>query len=619
MKNNIKDLWLAVSIMLILSLILLISDYNRRINTSKKQNDFPLIAIMQIASTNLLDTHVSGIISRLKENGLIAPDERNLKLFNPQGDFGMANTIAREIVNGPYDIVITSSTIALQIFANANQSIQKLHVFGGVTDPYGTGVGITGKEAHQHPPYLTGIGTFQPVKNAFILARKFNPQVKKIGVVWNSSEQSSEACTLEARKICLDLGIELVEGIALNTSEVAEALRSVISKGVEAIWIGGDTVASASVSMIINIAKQANIPVFTNDPEDAKLGALFGLGANYYTVGQYTADMATEVLRGKLPSAFKIENVVPEKLKINHTTLNSMRNWSITTEIEAMESSSENGTTNHKTYSIAVINFIDNILLEDAEKGAFKLLTDNGFHANVDFSVKKYNAQGDMSQLQQIIDVVSQTKPDVIFTITSPVLIATSAKIKDIPIVFTVASSPEKLKINQENVFGVYDNPPVSEMLELTQNMVANLKTVGIVYDPSQLNSIIAVEKLRDVCKENNIKLLEMTITSITDITMATQSLIQKGVQAFILSSDNLIATGFSAISKVASDHKIPIIANEPGLVEQGASAAIGVSYFEWGRQSGEFLLKFLKGQKIESPKYFEQKSLQVFVNNEKT
>jgi ABC-type uncharacterized transport system substrate-binding protein len=614
MKDIIKSIWVSIFIIVVLSALLLFSDYDRRIQVKSNKKDYPNIALMQITSTNLLDNHISGIISRLKEKGFVAKDEHNIKLFNPQGDFGMANTIAREIAHGPYDIVITSSTVALQIFANANQSTQKLHIFGGVTDPYGTGVGITGDKENEHPPYMTGIGTFQPVKNAFKIAKQLNPKIKKIGVVWNSGEQCSEACTHQAREICEDLDIKLIEGIALNTSEVAEALRSIISKGVDAIWIGGDTVASASVNMIVNISKQAGIPVFTNDPEDTKSGALFGLGANYFTVGQYTADMAIEVLEGRHPSTFKIQNNVPERLSINHHILDSMKNWTITPELRELEEITSNQSNNQKQKKIAIINLIDNQLLEDAEKGVFTQLEKNGLKKDIHYTIKRYNAQGDISQLQQIIDLVKQSKPDIILTITTPALLATTAKIKDIPIVFTVASNPKTLNINQENIYGVYDNPAMDKMLAVAQDMISNLKIVGTIYDSSQLNSIIAVEKLRKACKEKNIKLLEMTITSTTEIFLATQSIIQKGAQALILSSDNQINTGFPSVLNVTLPHNIPVIVSEISLTDVGASAAIGISYYEWGEQSGVILAKILLNQQINEPHCYEQNNLRTII-----
>ena len=169
MVNLIKDLWLALLLILGASLLLLLSDLEQRKGRKKDidQKRFPSIAIMQIRSTPLLDNHVAGITDRLKQLGFIAPDKQNIRIFNHQGDLATANTIAMEIVNGPYELVITSSTLSLQTFAKANQTTGKLHVFGAVTDPYGTGVGIKGAEPGQHPPYMAVIGTFQPFRRAF--------------------------------------------------------------------------------------------------------------------------------------------------------------------------------------------------------------------------------------------------------------------------------------------------------------------------------------------------------------------------------------------------------------------------------------------------------------------
>ncbi|MFP4471531.1 MAG: ABC transporter substrate binding protein, partial [Bacteroidales bacterium] len=145
MKKMIKNLWLIVLLILLASAILLLSDMEqRRSYAGQPRQEYPQIAIMQITSTPLLDNHINGVIDRLDASGMVAADRSNIRRFNPQGDMGTANTIAREIVNGPCEMVITSSTVALQIFAKANQDKKKHHVFGAVTDPYGTGVGITG-------------------------------------------------------------------------------------------------------------------------------------------------------------------------------------------------------------------------------------------------------------------------------------------------------------------------------------------------------------------------------------------------------------------------------------------------------------------------------------------
>lgn len=166
----IKDLWLSVLLIIVASAILLLSDLEQRKPDDRAiAKQFPRIAIMQISNTPLLDTHVAGIVEGLRVAGLLDEAESNLMKYNALGDLSLANTIAREIASGPAEIVITSSTLALQTFAKANQQRQKTHVFGAVTDPYGAGVGIVGTEAANHPPYLCGIGTFQPVEKAFAL------------------------------------------------------------------------------------------------------------------------------------------------------------------------------------------------------------------------------------------------------------------------------------------------------------------------------------------------------------------------------------------------------------------------------------------------------------------
>ncbi len=636
--NHLKDLWLAVVLILGATAVLLFSDLQQRhAGTRTSANAYPNIAIMQITSTTLLDEHVAGVVDRLQSRGYYAPGGQNVRIFNAQGDYAMANTIAREIVNGPYELVITSSTLALQVFSKTNTSIQKFHVFGAVTDPYGAGVGISGREPHQHPPYMTGIGTFQPVQSAFKLAREMNPRLKRVGVVWNPGEQCSEACMLEAKAICNQLGIELVEAIATNTSEVSEAVRSLMSKGVEAIWIGGDTVANSSITMIISIAGQSGIPVFTNDHVDASKGALFGIGANYFTVGQYTADMAADILDGASPASFRIENVVPELFKLNHEVLSSAGgNWSVNSVIQdlldeqhagddpvltsfdfASISNGDGrlpstevlkrfdrylnlGSYKGRPASIAMITLVENRVLAEAAQGVEEGLKVSGLMPDIDYVVKHYSAQGEIGMLSQIMDAAIRERPDLIMTITTPALMAIAGKRTNIPIVFTVASDPQKLGLfrsgRPEHICGVHDNPPLDLLLEMAMQYDNELSAVGIVYDASQDNSLLSVEKLRQAGKEKQIRVLEATASTVSDLGMATQSLIQRGARAIMISADNLATTGFPMILRVASGAGIPVYATEPDLVESGATGAIGDSFFEWGKQSGIMAAKVLAG-----------------------
>ncbi len=552
---------------------------------------------MQISSTTLLDAHVAGVISGLQERGYYAADGSNVKRFNAHGDYATAATISRELANGPYDMVITSSTLALQAFATANRSTQKLHVFGAVTDPYGTGVGISGPEPHEHPPYMVGIGTFQPVRQSFILARELNPKLRRVGVVWNPGEQCSEACMIEARLICEELGIEIVEAIAANTNEVSEAVRSLTGQHVDAIWVGGDTVAMASIHMIISVAGQAGIPVFTNDHLDALAGALFGLGANYFTVGEYTAAMAVEILEGADPASYRIDNVVPERFRLNQEVLARQGvNWQINHAIQALLDEQES-----EIAYIALINLVENPLLDKAVEGIGIGLLESGLHSGDDYVMRTWSAQGEIAQLPQIIEAVVREKPDLIITVTTPAFLAVARRVKDIPIVFTVASDPVKLGIYQEgqrpeNICGIHDDPPLDKLLEMARSQNRDLSVVGIVYDAAEMNSLISVEKLQAAGEQQGVRVIGATVSGTSELPMATQSLIQRGAQAIMVSADNTTSTGFPAIIRVAQGAGIPVYATETDLVAQGAAGAIGENYFEWGRECGAMAAQVIGG-----------------------
>jgi ABC-type uncharacterized transport system substrate-binding protein len=311
----------------IASVLLLLDLDNRK---APKKESFHHIAIFKFASRILLDEAENGVLEALKERGLVEGQNCNIKRYSAEGDMGTANSIAQNIINNRFDMVISISTPALQVMANANKDGKVLHIFCAVTDPYISGVGITGTAPHQHPPHLVGIGTYQPVEEAFEIAKKMNPNLKKVGTVWCPSEVCSEACVRLARSKSKELGIELIEMSVENTTQIFEAATSLTMRGIEALWLGGDNVVELGIDQLINAAGRAQIPLFTNNPYHLHGNALFGFGGRYFEVGKIAGNMAVDVLKGKPTSEIGVENVVPNYLNINADALNNMKvKWDI--------------------------------------------------------------------------------------------------------------------------------------------------------------------------------------------------------------------------------------------------------------------------------------------------
>ncbi len=287
----------------------------------------PQVAILKFVSHATLDTVEQGIRAGLQQRGFVPDRTIRLRLFNAQADLPTASSMASAIVDGDYALVVTISTPCLQAMANANKTRQLPQLFGAVTDPFGAGVGIT---PTTHPPYLTGIGSFDPVAEAFDLAKRLCPALRRVGVVWNLAEAASRACMDKARPECRKLGLELVEANIENTSGVKEAAASVVERGAEAIWITNDNTASAGTTTILAVARDAGIPVFSNDVAKVPAGALFAVGADYYQVGLAVGELAGKILAGLKPADVPVKDVLPRQIGVNLSALHSLKaKWTV--------------------------------------------------------------------------------------------------------------------------------------------------------------------------------------------------------------------------------------------------------------------------------------------------
>lgn len=330
----IKKLALMVALLAAASATLLLSDKKRA------GPHIPQVAIFQHASTPVLDDGVRGYVDGLAAKGFVDGSTVQISRFNAEGDLANSNTIAQEIVNRHYDLVLTSSTPSMQAIANANRDGKVMHVFGLVADPFSAGVGIRKEDGGKHPRHLMGLGSLAPVENAFNLARMMLPGLQTVGVVWNPAESNSQVFTGMARVACKQKNITLLEANAENSSAVAEACASLISRGVQAIWVGGDNTVSSVISVVIDVARKGKIPVFSILPGKPERGTFFDIGNDFFVIGKMTGEIAAELLQGADPDTVMVRDVsdvVPSDLFINLRVLKDLKEpWHVPDEVLKM-------------------------------------------------------------------------------------------------------------------------------------------------------------------------------------------------------------------------------------------------------------------------------------------
>ncbi|NOZ23854.1 MAG: hypothetical protein GXP25_22475 [Planctomycetes bacterium] len=611
----LRRLALGFSLIIASSAILLFSDLNRR---TKRTGQVPRIAILQYSSRPVMDQNVAGMIQGLANEGFVEDRTIHIQRFNAENDMPTANQIAKTITDGRFPVVMTSSTPCLQAVANANKAGKAVHVFGAVTDPFGAGVGISRKNPLDHPKHLVGIGTFQPVERAFDIAVQMYPGLKTVGVVWNAAESCSEACVIKARAKCKELGITLLEATVDSSSGVLEAAHSVVARGAQAMWIGGDNTVELAIDSLVAAAKQGHIPVFCNNPGIVDRGLIFGLGANYFEVGVIAGELAGKILRGTDPASIPIKDVAPERLILNTTALTGLKDpWTIPPDLFAKadgvygpdglqmkEDKTAQKPRPGRTYKIGVVYFAPDPGWDIIMEGLVDALQERGFVEGQNLDIRKAHANGEIANITPILQNYDNSDVDLIVTMTTPCLTAACTTVKRKPVVFSYVYDPvtagagKSMADHLPNVTGVGSFPPVEDTLAMMRALVPGLKTVGTLYNTSEANSRKVVSVARSRFKKQGIRLEEISISNSSEVFQAAQVLTQKDIDVLWISGDNTALMAFEGIVKATSSARLPLVINDFEFVEKGALAACGIGLYQPGHAAGILAARVLLGEK---------------------
>ncbi|MFZ9855512.1 MAG: ABC transporter substrate-binding protein [Limisphaerales bacterium] len=615
MIETLRRLSLGIVLIALSGAVLLYTDRgSRRSARGSRSADQPIrVALVQHASLVVLEDGADGVIEALAARGYQDGGRIRLKRFNAEGDLGTANTIAREVTGGSYDFVISLSTPSLQTVANANRSGSRTpHVFGLVTDPYGTGVGISATNHLQHPPHLTGYGSMQPVEDTLRIAKAMRPDLRRLGLVWNAAEANSLAQTIIGRRVCKDLGIELIEANADSSTAAVEAAASLLARGIEALWLSGDITVSTASEALVMTARRAGIPAFTCLPPNVQLGAIFDLGANYREVGRSVGQLAADVLDGRSPATIPVENFVPETFLVNETVLPSLKErWSFPPDIRAKATGWITATATNlpaprmvkpaaprevppkavpgRQYRIGLAYFAPEAGAELCMRGLFEGLKALGYEEGRNLTVQRTHAQGEIANIPAILQTLDSAEVDLIIPMTTPVISGACAMVKHKPVVLTYCFDPlaagagTSFTNHLPFMTGVGSFPPVPEMVDAIRRTLPGASLIGTLYNASEANSTKVVNLARGLFKSKDIELSEVTVGTSADVFQAAQALVSRGVRAFYIPGDNTVLQGFEAVVQVAQEARLPVFVDDPDTAKRGATACVGLGFYAPG------------------------------------
>lgn len=215
--------------------------------------------------------------------------------YDGQADSTTLNQFASKLVDEQVDCIVPIATPAAVIMQAATEDTDIPVVFSAVTDPVSAGL-VDSMDAPG--ANVTGTSDALDTEAIFKLMTAANPNIKKVGLLYNKSEDSSKKAIEEAKAFCEQNGIEVVEKTGTTSDEVIQAAQALIGEGVEAAFTPTDnTVMTAELSIYEDFI-DAGIPQYCGADSFALNGAFCGYGVNYAQLGVATGDMISDILVG---------------------------------------------------------------------------------------------------------------------------------------------------------------------------------------------------------------------------------------------------------------------------------------------------------------------------------
>ena len=217
--------------------------------------------------------------------------------FNGQNDASLLNQIGAQVVAEGYDLIIPIGTLAAQAMVTAADGTDIPIVYAAISDPEGAGL--------TDFPNVTG--TSDALDTEFILNMLLlaDPDAATVGLLYSNSEPNSEKPINQAKTLLAAKGIRCVEATGNTADEVLTAAASLVGQ-VDAVFTPTDNVIMASAGAVAEILTEAGIPHYTGADSFVAAGSFATCGVNYTRLGQVTAGMAYDILRGGAVGPYQV-------------------------------------------------------------------------------------------------------------------------------------------------------------------------------------------------------------------------------------------------------------------------------------------------------------------------
>lgn len=269
------------------------------------------VAILQFMPHASLDNCTQGVKNALDKAGV----EYDVQIGSSGSAVTDCESYAQQMASTGYSAIVAVATPAAMAAYSAvqNAATDIPVIFCAVSDPVSPGL-VDSLEAPGKN--CTGTSDAFDIEGQVELIKALQPDIKKLGVLYTTSESNSISQLKTLKSVCEKAGVEVVEQGIAEAAELASASATLVTK-VDAITNLTDNNVVDNMNVVLEQAETVGIPVYGSEIEQVKKGCLASASIDYVALGEKTGDMCLDVIGGKSASTYPVLTVTDSFLVVN--------------------------------------------------------------------------------------------------------------------------------------------------------------------------------------------------------------------------------------------------------------------------------------------------------------
>lgn len=277
------------------------------------------IGIIQYVSHPSLDNCYQGIKNALDKSGLDIQIDRQIGSDNAADSD--CSTYAKNMAAQKYDLIFAIATPAATAAYAATEGTDIPVVFCAVSDP----VAAKLVDSNDAPGGLcSGTSDVLDLDAQVNMIQAMQPDVKSIGILYTTSEPNSITQLSLLKDICKKRGISVEATGVQNDSDIPSAATALASK-VDCINNFTDNKVVNNLSVVLEAANEAGIPVYGSEVEQVKNGCLAAVSIDYVKLGETTGQMGIDVIGGADLSKMAVKTISDATPVVNTDVLSALK------------------------------------------------------------------------------------------------------------------------------------------------------------------------------------------------------------------------------------------------------------------------------------------------------